>query len=348
MAELKTPKSYVKGAGDTDLVVGEKGGSHFVYQADGKWTGAVSWNAGDPGNPGPSPAVTFGLNGYGQSHDVFVGVDGQRDKIVMGDGHYALFLDDNIAPAPVAGPRLVGIEVIQGGDGGQIIDLTSPSMKYSDVSIFGGKGNDVLMSNAGADLIKGGNGDDYLWGGSNGDKLYGGAGSDRASGGNGNDLVTGNNGDDRLEGNAGDDSVRGDAGNDALWGGDGNDRLDGGTGKDKIAGDAGDDVIRGNKGADSLTGGAGRDTFVFTKGDARDAMDTITDFAKGDHLDLSAVLKGTKFDSLEDVVTLTDTKAGTVVTVEVGVKHVEMDVALLENVHGLTVHDLIAMDGLLA
>lgn len=52
-------------------------------------------------------------------------------------------------------------------------------------------------------------------------------------------------------------------------------------------GGSGNDVLIGLGGEDRLTGGAGNDTFVLT--DAL-APDTITDYAAGDAIDLSALL----------------------------------------------------------
>jgi hypothetical protein len=54
----------------------------------------------------------------------------------------------------------------------------------------------------------------------------------------------------------------------------------------QITGNAGNNVIDGKGGADLLTGGAGKDVFVLGGG----AADTITDYAKGDVVDLSQVL----------------------------------------------------------
>lgn len=68
------------------------------------------------------------------------------------------------------------------------------------------------------------------------------------------------------------------------------DRITGGKGTDVLVGGAGNDRITGGPGADVLTGGAGRDLFVFRKaGESRPKTpDVITDFGKGDRIDLSA------------------------------------------------------------
>lgn len=97
------------------------------------------------------------------------------------------------------------------------------------------------------------------------------------SGAGGDDSLSGGNGDDTLQGFAGADRLLGEGGDDTLLGGSGNDRLDGGSGRD---------VLNGGDGDDSLTGGASKDVFRFDDGFG---TDTITDFGRGDLIDLSAI-----------------------------------------------------------
>lgn len=59
----------------------------------------------------------------------------------------------------------------------------------------------------------------------------------------------------------------------------------GGKGDDVISGGKGDDVLIGQWGNDTLTGGAGNDRFVFNDAKLM-GWDTITDFQKGDVIDL--------------------------------------------------------------
>jgi Ca2+-binding RTX toxin-like protein len=175
--------------------------------------------------------------------------------------------------------------------------------------LYGLDGNDKLTGGAGVDTLEGGAGNDKLTGGAGADVMRGGLGNDvyvvdnagdqtiEAAGG-GTDAVTttlatwtlsadvenltgmaatgqsltGNGSVNLITGGAGADSLYGMAGVDTLRGGDGADRLTGGAGNDK------------------LTGGAGNDTFVFTASDlAPKALDTITDFAAGDVIDLTAI-----------------------------------------------------------
>jgi Ca2+-binding RTX toxin-like protein len=186
--------------------------------------------------------------------------------------------------------------------------------------LYGGAGNDVLTGAEGNDRLYGDAGDDQLNGGDGNDTLYGGDGNDVLQGNAGADVLSGSTGYDTasyadsqggaiadlassganagaaagdifssienltgtafadtlfgnqvgnvLDGGAGDDHLYGRDGSDALHGGDGNDFLDGGARKDV------------------LTGGAGEDTFYFAS--TAEAGDTITDFAPGDHVALSA------------------------------------------------------------
>lgn len=112
--------------------------------------------------------------------------------------------------------------LISGGEGRDRI--------YSNGSILGGAGNDVLKASTnsisrnvsiwggqGKDVIRGSSVDDYLDGGDQGDVL---------SGKEGNDLIIGAKGSDKLNGGLGADYLNGGSGNDTLIGGDGADIFD--------------------------------------------------------------------------------------------------------------------------
>ena len=76
-----------------------------------------------------------------------------------------------------------------------------------------------------------------------------------------------------------------------VFGGAGGDSLTGGRGADQLNGGGGADTLIGGIGADVLVGGAGNDLFVYRNvGESTAASaDRISDFASGDHIDLSAV-----------------------------------------------------------
>jgi Ca2+-binding RTX toxin-like protein len=91
----------------------------------------------------------------------------------------------------------------------------------------------------------------------------------------------------------GNDTFTGSSGADRIFGLDGNDRLNGADGNDVIDGGNGNDFLQGGFGSDTLTGGAGRDTFRwddFGTGDTYATKDdVVTDFARGDKIDIRQV-----------------------------------------------------------
>ena len=208
---------------------------HFL--SHGSWQNSIDVNAGDPGSAGPG--TQFSLVGYEQTIANYLNTDPNTHTLSLGAGHKALFLEDSISAGPdgnpwTGGARLAGIDVINGGDGGQIIDLTSWTMKYGDITINAGSGNDVLMGNAGNDSIYGKGGNDYEWGGSGNDALYGGTGNDTLLGGTGDDKLSGGAGNDKLDGGPGNDTVLGGSGDDTIVAGLGNQVLNGGKGNDVL------------------------------------------------------------------------------------------------------------------
>ncbi|WP_162784733.1 sulfatase-like hydrolase/transferase [Paracoccus suum] len=134
-------------------------------------------------------------------------------------------------------------------------------------NVDGGFGNDHIVTQWKNDTVSGGEGNDTI------DTS---GGHDAISGDGGDDVVFAGDGNDTIRGGAGNDSLRGDAGNDSISGGPGNDTLLGGAGMDTLVADGG---------ADLLTGGTENDTFVILR---NEQQSTITDFAVGDIIDLSA------------------------------------------------------------
>jgi len=72
---------------------------------------------------------------------------------------------------------------------------------------------------------------------------------------------------------------------DTAFGFGGNDVLSGLGGRDILDGGAGDDILSGGAGGDTLTGGAGADSFTGLLADM--AGDTITDFGRGDSVNIT-------------------------------------------------------------
>ena len=275
------------GLGSDVLFGGASGGVTFVYSVDAVWLPAFRVvNSGDPAGAGPG--TTFDLGGYNQSQDVFVSA-GSNNTLVMGDGHNALFLDDGLSLS-VDPIRLHNIQTIKMGAGGQIVDLTSSTASYGNVTIIGGSGDDIILSNSGADTVTGGDGKDYIWGGSGNDALSGGAGVDTLLGATGNDSLDGGLGADRMTGGAGDDIYYVDDLADAVVesSGQGADRVlttlngltlagnvetlqlvgaaaisgTGNTLNNTIIGNNADNILSGGAGADALIGGLGNDTYI--------------------------------------------------------------------------------------
>ncbi len=210
---------------------------------------------------------------------------------------------------------------------------------------------------------------DRLWGDSADNVFAGGAGNDRVDGGAGDDVIIAGEGNDRYDGGTGFDTVDYSGATQAISvdvgrktvTGMGNDRIDdiekvvgstfddvffGGKDDDVFVGGDGDDWFRGMEGQDRFTGGAGNDTFVWetrdvVKGKNALGPDTITDLSSGDVLDLSAITRG---GSAESVVRLTETEAGSMLSVKVGSSFI--DVVFLEDVHGATASSMV-VDGLL-
>ena len=181
--------------------------------------------------------------------------------------------DDEIR-IELPGPGWVPGATVYGGSGNDTI-VTGGG---HDV-IFGGPGDDVIDSGSGNDTVYGQGGDDVITGGGGYDVLLGGAGNDVIDGGGEADVLYGGGGDDQLVGGEGADVLLGQAGTDDLFGGDGYDVLYAGDGGGSISGGPSADVLIGGSGNDVLDGGGGNDvlygyagTDELTGGDGHDAL----------------------------------------------------------------------------
>nr|WP_281070800.1 calcium-binding protein [Oceaniglobus trochenteri] len=140
--------------------------------------------------------------------------------------------------------------------------------KDRSIDLYGGDGNDTLISGAGQDRLDGGAGADVMAGGLGNDSYFINDVGDRvieaANGGNDTLFSTldtnlaaaleslylqgdarvgnGNAGDNRITGNNADNLLQGLGGNDSLFGDGGNDTLRGGAGDDTYYGGRGDDT----------------------------------------------------------------------------------------------------------
>jgi Ca2+-binding RTX toxin-like protein len=254
-----------------------------------------------------SVSATIQVKTKPEGNDVLRGGDG--NDVIWGTGGNDTMSGDNgndYLSGGSGNDRMTGDagnDVLFGGGGNDTMLGGSGNDRLS-----GDEGNDRLSSGDGNDWMSGGDGNDILFGDAGNDEMYGGSGADSMSGGDGNDWLSGGSGNDKLSGDKGNDELFGGDGNDTLCGGDGrdklyggsgndslsggndNDALVGGSGNDVLSGGSGDDWVEGGSGADTLTGGAGNDRFVFNS--IGDGIDVITDFRKGDVIDIEDVLSG--------------------------------------------------------
>jgi Ca2+-binding RTX toxin-like protein len=276
-----------------DLVYGEDG-DDVLYGEDGD--DSLSGGEGDDTLYGGAGNDTLDA---GQGHDVLYGGDG--DDYVMG-GPQADTMDGGNGDDTLIGGS--GADSIIGGDGSDYVtgddgndyidtsgsgarpDLAFPGLWTADTdpnndkdTVYGGAGNDTIITGDDADYIEGGAGNDVIDSGIDRDTVYGGEGNDNIIAGEGDDFVDGGDGDDTIYGGAGpglpdainlpdaidpvknngDDTIHGGNGNDLIYGEDDNDLLYGDAGNDTIDGGVDDDTIYGGSGNDSLMGGQGDD-----------------------------------------------------------------------------------------
>ncbi|MGE0254525.1 MAG: hypothetical protein AB7N54_19020 [Alphaproteobacteria bacterium] len=276
------------GGTGADVLLGGAGNDVLIFTADlTLGTGYTATAQGSPGASGNGASVD--LSSHGVAWDVFVGGAG-TDTLVATDGDDAILLDDSTSPFydGLSGPRIRDIEIIDAGEGNDVVNLTSTNFSYGDVVVLGGAGADTLWTSAGNDILDGGSGNDRLDGGAGNDLLIGGFGDDDLVGGAGADILFGDAftgvggaaGNDTIDGGAGNDIIVGGLGSDTIWGGSGNDiivgdfvgefGLDGddviwaGDGDDIVSGGGGDDTIDGGAGTDTIFAGSGNDTIRFS------------------------------------------------------------------------------------
>ncbi len=98
-----------------------------------------------------------------------------------------------------------------------------------------------------------------------------------------------------------------------LYGTDGKDKMKGYGGDDVLYGGAGDDYLEGNSGDDILIGGLGADRIkgsdgadIFRYEDILEGGDTVIDFRKEDHVDISALIESFVGDHADTVEGLID------------------------------------------
>ena len=127
--------------------------------------------------------------------DIFSGREESISVLYLSDTDNgdALFIDDIYTAAPEEmnfRSRLANLNMIYAGAGDDVIDMTSKNFAYcgGGISLYGGKGNDVLWANETAGRLFGDSGDDRLVGGGSSDIFCGGSGDDSIFGGGGDDI----------------------------------------------------------------------------------------------------------------------------------------------------------------
>ena len=180
----------------------------------------------------------------------------------------------------------LNVESVRAGGGDDRLTGANDDINYT---LFGGDGNDTIVTAGDDDILSGGAGDDVIDAGNGENTILGDDGDDAITTGDGDDFVSGGDGADNLDTGAGNDILIVD-GSDTYDAGDGIDRIvyegdedldvnitdhnaeifHAGGGNDTIAtdqrsaaaiyGGAGDDTISGGWGADYLSGDAGDDT----------------------------------------------------------------------------------------
>lgn len=165
-----------------DYIFGDERDDTINLSADAIW--GTQYNAINP-----FTKVSINLNNYNRFFDI---VDGEvgTDYVELTSGDDAYFLDDVYSAhhssivlkdhdsGGKSIERVVDVEVINGGDGNDIIDMTSVNYLVSSLTLNGENGNDILWGGTGNDHLNGGDGNDILYGGIGIDDLTGGSGSD--------------------------------------------------------------------------------------------------------------------------------------------------------------------------
>ena len=289
-------------------------------------------DAGDALLPGAAPDDDFVRAGDGDD-TVFAGVGDDVVEGGLGDDLVYGGVGDDTLNGNAGSDTLnggAGSDLASGGGDDDLIDTRNgiplpdrdyPGLYPADAdpfddrdTVYGGSGNDTVLTGDDNDLIYGGAGadsidagvdDDRIYGGSGNDTIVAGEGADFVDGEAGNDLIYGGlgpsfpdainipdaagdlrpgNGLDTILGGSGDDTVYGLDDNDLISGGSGNDVLFGGVDNDTVFGGTGNDTITGGEGIDNLLGEADRDVFLIdASGDG--VGDTIDGGEEGDDFD---------------------------------------------------------------
>jgi len=172
-----------------DVVYALAGNDTINLSADSVWSsGYAALNVSNDASVGTNQKID--LAGLNRFSDVIDG-GADVDTLNLTDGNDAFFIDDvysahhsSLSLASTTQgldsiARILDLEIINAGEGNDIVDLTSTNFILAQaVEINGEAGNDVLWGSNGNDSINGGDGNDTINGGAGFDDLSGGTGAD--------------------------------------------------------------------------------------------------------------------------------------------------------------------------
>jgi hypothetical protein len=207
------------------------------------------------GNPGNDEILAPATADAGDFYD---GGGGDGDRVSYARRVQPVHLSEGGVKAATGGDQLIGIEILRGGEGDDVLtDGSSPSAysKPEFSKLEGGAGDDVLEGAVAGGSLLGGPGDDVLSGGGGFQVPVGLRGSPSPA----VNHLLGEEGDDVAYGSDAMDVIELGAGNDTGFGAAGSDYLNGGAGEDLLAGGADNDMAVGDGGFDRLFGGKGED-----------------------------------------------------------------------------------------
>jgi hypothetical protein len=255
-------------------------------------------DAGDNIFPGKGPNDDI-IEAY-EGDDIVRAGDG-NDEVYGGDGRDIVYGEDGDDYIDTSAPT-------EASDHGFVPGETVPNWPFDPLTPYDLVPKDTDPYND-MDVVYGGAGNDTILTGDDADIIHGGEGDDTIDGGLDDDTIKGDEGDDYIIGGHGADVIDGGAGNDEIWGGlgpntpdildieddaypvddygdtdtndpqspvptfldprpeNGKDIIHGGTGDDVIYGQDDDDILFGDEGNDYIDGGIDDDTIFGGDGD---------------------------------------------------------------------------------
>ena len=137
---------------------------------------------------------------------------------ITGDNSNFALDESDIAAAQILYGAANGVPV-RGAAGRDTRDVLDFASNAESIIIFGGGGNDDIISGNADDTVFGGLGDDLIQTGSGQDTAHGSFGDDTLQGGGDGDRLEDTSGNNRIDGGTGGDTILGGVGDDDLTGG---------------------------------------------------------------------------------------------------------------------------------